>query len=123
MLNQKMLMSVIGVLSFMLIAGYTYTNYKIKNKEKEIEALNLVITNKNLEIQSLKLNEKINKETNELGIRLSNGIIVDLDNTEEKYTQINNQLYKSIEKLDKEDNLGISKSVIDSIWVGYEALR
>ncbi len=123
MLNQKFLLSVIGVLISIIVIGFTYTNYKIKNKEKEIQSLNISITNKNLEIQSLLLDKRITEETKELGIKLTNGIIVGLSDNDNKYTDLNDRLYKSIETLDKEDSLGISTSIIDSIWTGYEDLK
>lgn len=123
MLNQKSLLTIIGSLLLIIVVGYFYGNYKINAKEQEIKALNISIINKNLEIHSLLLDKEITKETNDLGDRLTTGIIIDLDKVEDEYTEINDQLVKSIELKGKEGGIGISTSVIDSIWSGYEAIK
>lgn len=123
MIRSKIYWWVIGILVAILGVSLFINEYRIKQKNKEIDSLNLSIIHLNLEVQGMLLDKVISDKTNELGLRLTTNVLLDLEKINKNYNQISQTMQRKVSETDKANTQVISEIVIDSLWEGYEGAK
>lgn len=119
----KIYLSVIGLILAVLTGLGIYSYFKISNQNREIDNLNIMLTTKNMQISSLETRLKIDAETNDLGLRLTSSVHVELAKISDKYNTIEKNMTKNVNNADKDDPNAVSEIVINTIWDGYRSIN
>lgn len=120
MLINKVYLSIIGVLITLLLVTGIYSYFKINWQSDEIDNLGIMLITKDTQISALETEKRINLQTNQLGIRLTTEVHVELANINAKYNDIKQTTQTKINATDINNHQAISEIVINSIWEGYK---
>lgn len=122
-ISSKVFLGIIAGLILLGTLGFGLSYYLVSSKNKEINKLNIELTIKDTQIIRLETNSLIDKSLNELGIRLTSNVLLDLQKINTKYSTIKRDLTTIISQTDKENKQAVSQAIYDSLQLGYEATK